>query len=53
MEKSIVTTLPGLADFYMVGTGATSAGALFANALSGRTVIKNICETDGKRFITS
>lgn len=45
------STLPGLSDFYLVGTWATSAGALFANALSGRKTIKNICERDGRRFI--
>ena len=34
------STLPGLSNFYLVGTWATSAGALFANALSGKKIIK-------------
>ncbi len=44
-------TLPGLRDFYFVGAWMTSTGALFTNALSGRTVIQDICKKDGKRFI--
>lgn len=46
------TTLPGLSDFHLVGAWVTSTGALFANAFSGRTVIKTICKSDGKRFNT-
>jgi phytoene dehydrogenase-like protein len=38
------STLPGLSDFYLAGTWASSTGALFANALSGRKIIKRICE---------
>ncbi len=44
------STLPGLSDFYLVGTWATAAGALFANALSGRRTIETICKRDGKAF---
>lgn len=36
------STLPGLSGFYLVGTWATSAGALFANALSGKKVIEGL-----------
>jgi hypothetical protein len=50
--KGWETTLPGLSDFYMVGQWATSAGALFSNVRSGRTVIKSICKQQGKRFVT-
>jgi 2-polyprenyl-6-methoxyphenol hydroxylase-like FAD-dependent oxidoreductase len=32
------------------GMGGLSAGALFTNALSGRTVIRDICRKDGKKF---
>lgn len=46
------TTLPGLSNFHLVGAWVTSVGALFANALSGRTLIKAICKCDGKRFNT-
>ncbi len=42
--------LPGLSNFYFVGAWATSTGALFSNANSGKKVIKAICSVDGKRF---
>ncbi|MBI1824180.1 MAG: hypothetical protein HYR80_08745, partial [Nitrospirae bacterium] len=45
------TTLPGLARFYFVGVWATSAGATFINALSGKKIIQKICKTDGKKFL--
>jgi phytoene dehydrogenase-like protein len=43
-------TLPGLGNFYLAGIWVTSTGALFANALSGRRAIKDICKRDGKKF---
>jgi phytoene dehydrogenase-like protein len=48
-----VATLPGLSGFYLVGQWATMAGALPANAGSGRDTIEAICKTDGKRFVTT
>lgn len=42
--------VPGLASFFLVRTWATSTGALFANALSGKTAIRKICQEDGKSF---
>jgi hypothetical protein len=48
--RGLETTLPRLSSFYLVGTWATSVGALFSNAMSGRTDIKSICKRDGKRF---
>jgi phytoene dehydrogenase-like protein len=51
--QEMETGLPGLANFYLVGDWATSAGALFANALSGKTVLKTICKNDGKIFTAS
>jgi phytoene dehydrogenase-like protein len=47
------STLPGLSDFYLVGTWATSVGALFSNAHSGKKIIKELCERDGKKFTAS
>ncbi|MHB0937900.1 MAG: phytoene desaturase family protein [Armatimonadota bacterium] len=44
------TTLPGLERFHFAGAWATSAGALFMNALSGRVVLQAICKEEGKRF---
>lgn len=49
-QRQPETTLPGLANFHLVGAWVTSTGALFANALSGRTVIRTICQREGKRF---
>jgi phytoene dehydrogenase-like protein len=46
------TTLPGLSNFHMAGQWVTSAGALFANAFSGRNVIKKLCEEAGRKFVT-
>jgi hypothetical protein len=46
------TTLPGLDSFYMVGQWATSAGVLFSNAFSGRTILKAICRQQGRKFTT-
>ena len=48
-----VATLPGLSGFYLVGQWATQAGALPANAGSGRDTIEAICKRDGKRFATT
>lgn len=46
------STLPGLERFHLVGTWATAAGALFLNAKSGRTVVRDICRRDGRKFTT-
>jgi len=43
-------TLPGLSGFYMAGTWVSGTGALFANALSGKHVMMQICQQDGRAF---
>jgi phytoene dehydrogenase-like protein len=48
--RGLEITLPGLNHFYQVGDWATSAGALFMNALSGRKVMEIICKEEGKKF---
>lgn len=50
--RSATYTLPHLSNFYFVGNWATSTGALFSNALSGRNVIQKLCQQSGKRFST-
>lgn len=50
MFKNSVESAPGLSNFYFAGAWATSMGALFSNALSGKTVIRHICKEDGKKF---
>ena len=39
-------TIPGLDNFYFVGMWATSAGATFLNALSGKKAIRRICQKE-------
>jgi phytoene dehydrogenase-like protein len=39
-------TVPGLSDFYFTGVWATSAGATFMNALSGKKAIQSICKKE-------
>ncbi|ADY54523.1 amine oxidase [Syntrophobotulus glycolicus DSM 8271] len=46
-------TLSGLDNFYFVGAWATSAGALFLNALSGKKAIKRLCEREHLKFEVS
>lgn len=48
--RGLDITLPSLTRFYFVGVWATSAGALFMNALSGRKVMEIICKEEGKPF---
>ncbi len=50
LSGKLESTLPGLSGFYFVGAWATSAGALFMNALSGRKVIRAVCHKDGVPF---
>ncbi len=50
MVKSNEITVPGLENFYFTGVWATSAGALFINALSGRKAIQRICRKEGRKF---
>jgi phytoene dehydrogenase-like protein len=45
-------TLPGLKNFFMTGQWVTSAGALFMNALSGKTAVRKICRECGVKFTT-
>jgi phytoene dehydrogenase-like protein len=49
-DKKFKTTLPGLANFYFVGVWTTAMGSLAHNAISGKTVIRRICQKDSKKF---
>ncbi|MGI6555630.1 MAG: phytoene desaturase family protein [Bacillota bacterium] len=53
LYKNEGMTVPGLENFYFAGTWATSAGALFVNALSGKKAIKKICRNEGRKFASS
>jgi len=41
---------PELDNFYFVGVWATSVGALFMNALSGKKAIQHLCKKEGQTF---
>jgi len=49
-DKKFKTTLPGLANFYLVGVWATMMGSLAHNAHSGKTIVRRLCKSDGKEF---
>ena len=49
-DRKFKTTLPGLSNFYFVGVWSTMAPSLFHNANSGKTIIRRICQKDGKKF---
>jgi phytoene dehydrogenase-like protein len=49
-DKKFKTTLPGLSNFYFVGVWTTVMGSLAHNAHSGKTIIRGICNKDGKEF---
>ncbi len=45
-----VCRAPGLDRFYFAGVWATSAGATFLNALSGKNAVRDICKKEKIRF---
>lgn len=52
LYKNSGMVVPGLENFYFVGAWATSAGALFVNALSGKKAIRKICKEEGRPFVS-
>jgi phytoene dehydrogenase-like protein len=46
-------TLPGLADFYMVGQWVQPGGGLPTGVMTGRHVTQIICKHDKKQFVTN
>ncbi len=52
LSGRLADTLPGLERFHFVGAWATSGGALFLNALSGRRVVEKLCREDKTPFPT-
>jgi hypothetical protein len=51
MGKGLSKTLPGLANFHMVGQWAGGLG-LPTVAAMGRRAIASLCQQDGRRFVT-
>jgi phytoene dehydrogenase-like protein len=43
-------TLPGLANFYMVGQWVMPGGGLPSGVQTARDVLRQICKQDNKRF---
>lgn len=52
MGKGLSHTLPGLANFYMVGQWAGGIGLPNVAAM-GRRAIAAVCKQDGRRFVTT
>jgi len=46
-------TLPGLANFHMVGQWVEPGGGLPPAGKSGRDLVQNLCKADGRTFVTS
>jgi len=53
MRKGLSKTLPGLQNFYMVGHWAGAMIGVSTVALMGRSLIRDICKRDKKKFVTS
>ena len=51
--KTLPRTLPGLADFHMIGQWVMPGGGLPSGSMTGRMVIQDLCKLDGKKFTTS
>jgi len=52
MTKPIPKTLPGLADFYMVGQWVQPGGGLPSGVMTAREVVQKMCKQDGAKFQT-
>ena len=53
MTKSLGSTLPGLADFYMHGQWVNVGGGLPPAGMGGRALARQLCRKYGKRFTAS
>lgn len=53
MGKGMSKTLPGLANFYMIGQWVEPAGNVELSAVSGRDVVKMLCAVDRRPFFAT
>lgn len=53
MGGGMSKTLPGLDNFYMAGQWVEPGGGVPPAAMSGRNVIRMVCERDGRAFTTT
>jgi len=51
--KGMSKTLPGLENLYMAGQWVEPGGGVPTAAMSGRNVIRTICQRDGRSFVTT
>jgi phytoene dehydrogenase-like protein len=51
MGSGMRKTLPGLADFFMIGQWVEPAGNVELSVASGRDVIKDLCKMEGREFV--
>jgi len=51
--KGLCRTLPGLANFYMVGQWAGAAIGMTTVAIAGRKLVQTLRKRDGKRFVAN
>lgn len=52
MGRPMRKTLPGLEGFYMIGQWVEPGGNVELSAASGRDVIKDVCDAEGRPFRT-
>lgn len=52
MRKGLSKTLPGLKNFYMTGQWAGAMLGISNAAIISRNLIRDICQKDGRKFIT-
>ena len=50
--RGIDKTLPGLENLYMAGQWVEPGGGVPTAAMSGRNVVRTICQRDGRPFVT-
>jgi len=53
LTMRIPVTLPGLKNFYMAGQWVSPGGGLPSGLITGRNVIRKICKTEKRKFVTS
>ncbi len=53
MGKGLTRTLPGLEKFHMVGQWAQGLIGISTAAILGKKLMKSICKSEGRRFVTS
>jgi len=52
-KQTVLHSLPGLANFHMVGQWTRPFAGTVTSALSGRQIIQLLCKRDKKKFVTT